>query len=259
MTDTKKPAKPPMSFTRNQAKLLGVISWVPVCWIALTMIVMLTAGRSELSQKILLGSVAAAFIVINTLTLILIIYYIILISREADLTSNQKYSWGWIVFLVSVMAFPVVWHKFVWSKVNQLDSSTVKEAAQKAPNAIRKKALWLRVLSWAPICMIILGIAVLVLAEQAAWSPEVKVPFILALFIGIMLLSIFLTVYFCILINKDRDLTSEQKHNLYWTIFLLNFWAFPAVWRKLLWQKLKQPVDEESVERDASDSGGSHD
>jgi hypothetical protein len=119
MTETIKPTKKPLAFTRNQAKLLGVISFFPCCWIILLMVVMLTAGLSRLAQQILPGSFMLIFIFTNTLTLALVIFYIVLISREPDLTSNQKYSWGWIIFLAHVMAFPLVWYKFVWSKVNR--------------------------------------------------------------------------------------------------------------------------------------------
>jgi hypothetical protein len=114
MTETIKPTKKPLAFTRNQAKLLGVISFFPCCWIILLMVVMLTAGLSRLAQQILPGSFMLIFIFTNTLTLALVIFYIVLISREPDLTSEQKYGWYWTLFILGFFAFPTAWYKFVW-------------------------------------------------------------------------------------------------------------------------------------------------
>ncbi len=114
MTEATKPTKKPLDFTRNQAKLLGVISFFPCCWIILLMVVMLTAGLSRLAQQILPGSFMLIFILTNTLTLALVIFYIVLISREPDLTSEQKYGWYWTLFILGFFAFPTAWYKFVW-------------------------------------------------------------------------------------------------------------------------------------------------
>ncbi len=114
MTEATKPTKKPLDFTRNQAKLLGVISFFPCCWIILLMVVMLTAGLSRLAQQILPGSFMLIFIFTNTLTLALVIFYIVLISREPDLTSEQKYGWYWTLFILGFFAFPTAWYKFVW-------------------------------------------------------------------------------------------------------------------------------------------------
>jgi hypothetical protein len=114
MTEAIKPTRKPLAFTRNQAKLLGVFSLFPCCWILLLMVVFLTAGHSGLIQPILPGSIMIIFILTNTLTLALVIFYIVLISREPDLTSEQKYGWYWTLFILGFFAFPTAWYKFVW-------------------------------------------------------------------------------------------------------------------------------------------------
>ncbi len=256
MTEAKKLVKEPMTFTRNQALLLGIASLLPCCWVFLFYGAFMFARQSEPAPGIMPGLAVIMLTLPYLYTLALIIFYIVLISRETDLTSNRKYSWGWIVFFANIMAFPLVWYKFVWSKLDQPD----RPPAVETPVASgRKKAIWLGVVSWAPICMIILGIAVMVLAGQAVRSPEVMISIILCSFIVIGIISISLTVYFCILISKDQELTSEQKHNGYWAIFLLNFWAFPWAWHKFVWKKLKEPVDARAVKIIATEGGETDD
>ncbi len=246
MTELNKPKKEPMTFTRNQAKLLGVISWMPCCWTVLFMILMVTAGKWELGQKIMAGSFVITFIGVNIITLALIVYYIVLISREADLTSNQKYSWGWMIFLFHAMAFPFVWHKFVWSRVNQPHRTVEAARPETAASSSRRRVVWLGLLSWAPLLWIILLIATVVVIGTTGGSPREVLPFLMATVVGLNVLTISLVVYSCTLINK-ADLTSEKKHNWYWTIFLLNIFVFPVVWYKFARKQAGQPGKPPSV------------
>jgi len=224
--EEEKPARQPMTFTRNQAIVLGIISVLPCCSVGLLFLAMLIGARTEATKIFLISSLLNAVLFTNVLTLALIVYYIILIRRETDLTSNQKHSWGWLIVLIHAMAFPVVWYQFVWPKA-------VRPARTNWPGAsTRRSATWLGILSWAPLCLVVLFIGTLIFAGPVLRSPERMVPFLVVTMTIIGLGTVGLMVYYSMIISRNRDLTSEQKHHWYWIVFLLGFWMFPVLWFK---------------------------
>jgi hypothetical protein len=195
------------------------------------MAAMMIGGRTEATKLFLVGSFTVAVLLIYGLGLALIIYYIILIRRETDLTSNQKYSWGTIIVFINALAFPVVWYQFVWPKAVGAEGP-----AWTAGPAIprRRKVIWLGLLSWVPLCALILSIGTLILAGPVLRSPDRMLPYLAVTMTIVGIGTISLVTYYSMVISRNPNLTSEQKLNWYWYVFVLGLLIFPLLWFKFV-------------------------